>query len=379
MASSANAIGNPSEPGHPTNLSWGCDAVTGTTVKLQTASGQNSNVFPCFSNTTLGDLLEAEGVSWKSYAPSQNASGYQWNAYSAIDQIRNTSLWSQRVVDLTQFVTDAQNGNLPSVSWLVPDTVDSEHAPESTCVGENWTVQQINAIMQGPDWGSTAIFLTWDDFGGYYDHASPASPDYYGFGPRVPMIIISPYSRPATIVHTEYEFASVLKFIETRFGLTTLSDRDLEAADMTDAFDFTQTPLAPLVVTPRVCPSDGAVVTVGNKNVDFGSVRVGKSATLTRTLTNSGDTAANIASIVTGSPYTQTNTCGSILAANSSCTITFTFAPTKSQAQNSTATITDDASTTPQIYYLYGKGTSTAAEATPATQQKKSSDDDDDE
>jgi phospholipase C len=381
MATSANAIANPSEPTHPANPSWGCDAVTGTTVTLQDSTGVQTTVFPCFDNTTLGDLLESAGISWASYAPVQNTSGYLWNAYNAVNHIRNSSLWSERVVPSAQFVTDAQNGNLPAVSWLVPDVDDSEHPPASTCSGENWTVQQINAVMQGPDWATTAIFLTWDDFGGFYDNAAPTNPDYYGFGPRVPMIVISPYARPATIVHTEYEFSSVLKFIETRFGLPTLTDRDLEAADMTDAFDFTEAPLPALVLSPRTCPSDGAVVDLGNKNVVFGNVAVGKHASLTRTLSNIDDAALNITSFVTGSPYTQTNTCGSTVGAGAQCTITFTFAPTRAKEQDASATITDSASTSPQRYFLYGVGTSSAAGADSTTMQPKQEqreDDDDD-
>ncbi len=353
--------------------------MTGTTVTLQDSSGVQTSVFPCFDNTTLGDLLESAGISWSSYAPVQNASGYLWNAYNAVNHIRNSSLWSQRVMPVSQFVTDAQSGNLPAVSWLVPDVDDSEHPPASTCSGENWTVQQINAVMQGPDWATTAIFLTWDDFGGFYDNAKPTNPDYYGFGPRVPMIIISPYARPATVVHTEYDFSSVLKFIEIRFGLPTLTDRDSQAADMTDAFDFTQTPLPALVLSPRTCPSDGAVVDLGNKNVVFGNVKVGKSATQTRVLKNTGDAALNITSIVTGSPYKQMNTCGSSLAAGASCTFTFTFTPTKAKEQDASTRITDTASSSPQIYYLYGVGTSSAAGPASTSQPKQEQRDDDDD
>ena len=214
---------------------------------------------------------------------------------------------------------------------------------------------------------------------GFYDNAKPTNPDYYGFGPRVPMIIISPYARPATVVHTEYDFSSVLKFIEIRFGLPTLTDRDSQAADMTDAFDFTQTPLPALVLSPRNCPSDGAVVDLGNKNVVFGNVKVGKSATQTRVLKNIGDAALNITSIVTGSPFKQTNTCGSSLAAGASCTFTFTFTPTKAKEQDASTRITDSSSSSPQIYYLYGVGTSSAAGAASTSQPKQEERDDDDD
>ena len=379
MADGAEAIANPSEPGHPKFASWGCDAVAGTTVTLQNTSGKQSSVFPCFDNTTLGDLLESAGISWKSYAPVQNSSGYAWNTYDSINHIRNTSLWSERVVPLGNFVTDAQNGNLPAVSWLVADTANSDHAPSSVCTGENWAVQQINAIMQGPDWNTTAIFLTWDDFGGFFDNAVPNNSDYYGFGPRVPMIIVSPYSRAGTVVHTEYEFSSVLKFIENRFGLGNLTTRDLDASDMTDAFNFTQTPLPPLVINTRTCPSDGAIVDLGGDKVDFGNVVVGTSATLTRTMKNTGDASMTISSIVipSGAPYTQTNTCGSTVAAGAKCTFTFVFTPTKNATQNSTCTLTDTATSSPQIYSLYGAGVSSDAGGSPANSKLQQEPDDD--
>jgi phospholipase C len=380
MADGAETISNPNEPGHPQYGSWGCDAVTGTTVTLQNTSGKQSSVFPCFSNMTEADLLDAAGISWKSYAPAQHTSGYDWNTYSSSNQIRNSSLWAEHVVPYANFVTDAQNGNLPAVSWLVPNTANSDHPPDSVCTGENWTVQQINAVMQGPNWSSTVIFLTWDDFGGFYDDAVPANFDYYGFGVRVPMIIISPYSLAGHVVHTEYEFSSVLRFIETRFGLSNLTLRDLDAANMTDAFNFAQSPLPPLILSTRTCPSDGAIVDLGNDKVDFGNVVVGKSATLTRTMKNTGDATLNIDSIVipNGAPYTQTNTCGSTLVAGASCNFTFVFTPTKDATQNSTCSITDSATDSPQLYNLYGVGVPAAVGASPASQQKHSDDDDDD-
>jgi phospholipase C len=362
-ATSDEAISNPDEPGHPQYASWGCDAVAGTTVTLQDTTGKQSSVFPCFSNETEGDLLDAAGISWKSYAPVYNSSGYAWNTYDSISQIRNSSLWTEHVFPYTQFVTDAQNGNLPAVSWLVPDTADSDHAPSSVCTGENWVVQQINAVMQGPDWPTTVIFLTWDDFGGFYDPDPPTNPDYYGFGVRVPMIIISPYALGGTVVHTEYEFSSVLKFIETRFGLTNLTARDLDAANMTDAFNFKQSPLPSLVLDTRTCPSDGAIVNLGNSKVDFGDVIVGDSATLTRTMSNTGDAALDISEITIDSPYTQTNTCGSVLNPGASCTFTFTFTPTKDKEQDGKTWIYDNASSNPQLYYMYGAGTNSEAKA----------------
>jgi phospholipase C len=229
---------------------WGCDAPPGTTVPVLLPSGQLTAQFPCFDFTTLGDSLSAANISWRSYAPA----GSVWNAFDAIKHVRETSAWSQHVLPDTHFISDATSGQLPAVSWLVTTAAQSDHPPESLCQGENWTVQQINAVMQGPDWNSTAIFLTWDDYGGFYDHVPPPDLDAFGLGPRVPLIIISPYAKSGYISHTQYEFSSFLKFVETRYGLQSLTARDTNANDMTDSFNFSQTPQSPLVLSTRTCP-----------------------------------------------------------------------------------------------------------------------------
>ena len=357
-ADSAEITSNPTNPGHPKEPDWGCDADEGSTVTTTSTTGQKSTIFPCVDSETLGDLLEAAGISWKSYAASYNQDGYDWNTYNSINHIRNSSLWAQRVVDWSKFKTDAQNNNLPAVSWLTPNVYYSEHPSASVCNGENWTVDQINAIMNSSSWNSTVIFLTWDDFGGFYDPVYPPQPDYYGLGPRVPMLIISPFSLAGKVVHTQYEFASVLKFIERRFNLTNLTDRDTDAANMTDAFNFTQTPLPPLVLQQRTCPDDGAIVSIDNHNVDFGSVPIGTTApSQTRTITNTGDKTLNITSILpTASQYSSTNTCGKTLAANAKCTVTVTFTPDAVGSENGTVELTDDSTTNPQEINTFGTG-----------------------
>lgn len=178
---------------------WGCDSPAGAAVEVIDNNGSITEQYPCFDFQTLADSLEVAGISWKYYAPEQGESGYIWSTLDAIDHIRNSSLWSEHVVPYTEFVTDARNGQLPAVSWLVTTAPLSEHPPHSTCQGENWTVQQINAVMRGPDWNSTVIFLTWDDFGGFYDHVPPPNVDEFGFGPRVPLLIISPFVKKGFI------------------------------------------------------------------------------------------------------------------------------------------------------------------------------------
>jgi phospholipase C len=131
-------------------------------------------------------------------------------------------------VSPAQFVKDVNNDQLPGFSWLVPPGALTEHPSGSVCRGENWTVQQINAVMQSKAWSSTVIVLTWDDYGGFYDHVAPPAVDQLGYGFRVPMLIISPYAfakdDPGNphVGHTKLEFASVLKLAEQVFGLPSL-------------------------------------------------------------------------------------------------------------------------------------------------------------
>jgi phospholipase C len=249
---------------------WGCDDPKGTTVEERHSNGKVQNVFPCFSDfQTLGDLLSAQNISWKSYSPSFNKDGYEWNAYDAIQDIRNTKQWKLHFSDYSNFITDAASGNLPTVSWLVQPSSVSDHPPESICAGENWTVQQINAIMQNQSlWNSTAIFLTWDDFGGFYDHVvPPKGPNQkieYGF--RAPLIIISPYAKPHYVDNTFYSFPSMLKFTEKVLGLPSLGGLDQGASDMFKSFNFKQQPLPPLILQQRTCPT----YTQGNpSNIDW--------------------------------------------------------------------------------------------------------------
>ena len=238
---------------------WGCDAIPGTTVPIMDSNNVVSSTFPCFSATTLGELADSMGVSWKDYSGLAGSSGYIYNPYRSFSGVFNSSDWGTKVVDQSQFITDALSGKLPALSWLTPPSADTDHPPNSACVGENWTVQQINAIMQGPkdQWNSTVIFLTWDDFGGLYDHAPPPYRDQYGLGIRVPMIVISPWAIRG-VYHTEVEFASVLRFMEETFGIPSLGGADAVANDFQDAFSYTQRPLAPLVLKQRQCPRGSA-------------------------------------------------------------------------------------------------------------------------
>jgi phospholipase C len=206
--------------------------------------------WPCSEVETLPDLLEEEKVSWKYYT-----STFPYvNILRAIPHIRYGPMW-KKVPDQSTFIPDVEAGRLPAVSWVLPPGGESDHPDLGTplCPGENWTVRTINAIMRSPDWDSTAIFLTWDDFGGFYDHVPPPHVDIYGMGPRVPLIVISPYARRGFIFSEVSEFSSVLRFIEKLHGLPALTDRDRTANDLLGTFDFTQEPREPLILRERDC------------------------------------------------------------------------------------------------------------------------------
>ncbi|HEX8918005.1 MAG TPA: alkaline phosphatase family protein, partial [Chloroflexota bacterium] len=198
-ASSANAVDNPVGQ---TFHAWGCDAGQYSRVSaMDPKTGKNYEENPCFNLPTMADTFQSHHLSWKYYAPSQYQSGYIWSSFDAIKHIRFSSLWKTNVPSSTQFVTDVKTGHLPQVSWLVTNEQQSDHPPYSICVGQSWAVKQINAIMQSQYWKSTLIVLTWDDFGGFYDHVVPPVLDHISLGPRVPTILISPYARPHYIDH----------------------------------------------------------------------------------------------------------------------------------------------------------------------------------
>jgi len=364
-ANSGGVIGNPTNPQGLGVRSWGCDASSYTTVQVLTSSGRIVTRFPCFDFQTLADLAEKAGISWRYYAPSKGEGGYIWSALDAIRHIRNSSLWTTNVAKYTQFATDAANGNLPQVSWLVPNGPTSEHPPNSVCQGENWTVQQINAVMQGPDWNSSAIFLTWDDFGGFYDHVPPPGLDQFGLGPRVPMMVISPYAKHGYVSHVQYEFASVLKQIEEWFVLPNLGTRDAIANDFSDAFDFTQAPATPIVLPTRVCPTATPTATptpvsinlgIAPNPLNFGSVNVGSNQQETLTIVNRHRLPVQIGAVGVIGPFSAANRCPASLQPNSSCQMTVSFIPPAIGKQTGTVTITDNAFTSPQIVNLTGTG-----------------------
>ena len=185
--------------------------------------------------------------------------------FDGVQHIRMSDAWKNNVVDASSFDGDVDNGTLPSIVFLVDQDLNSEHPPFNICSGENWTVGHLNHVMQSPLWQKTAILMTWDDFGGWYDHVPPPvhygcdDQNPYGLGFRLPLIIVSPYTKPGSVYTRVSQHASIPKFIEKVFGLPSLASQDPAAQDgpdtddLTMAFDWSQAPQPPLVLPTRDC------------------------------------------------------------------------------------------------------------------------------
>ncbi len=216
-----------------------------------------------FSFASIVKLFNKTTLSWKYYVqtrpvpPGVRAGGVfypdpriysLWNPLPGFKAVRDNPSDMKHLVNLKEYYSDLTNGTLPEVSWIVPYFEDSEHPPAPIAEGMWHVTKLINALMKSPYWKDSVVFLTWDDYGGYYDHVPPPEVDAFGYGPRVPMIVISPYAKPSYIAHNTYDLTSVLKFIEVRWNLGHLTARDDRARGMFSAFDFNQTPNPPLVI-----------------------------------------------------------------------------------------------------------------------------------
>jgi phospholipase C len=223
-----------------------------------------------FAFAEITELLTSGKINWKYYVNRGKTAGAAdggvadvdsdettytfWNPLPAFPAVKNDPTQFSRLTDATQFYTDAQNGALPQVSWIIPNSTLSEHPPASVADGMNYVTGLVNAVMNSPEWNSTAILIAWDDWGGFYDHVDPPTVDKYGLGIRVPGLVISPYARQGYVDHKTYSFESWLRLIEERFGVNPMTGRDNTANDMTDAFDFTQQPRSAVLMNPAGSP-----------------------------------------------------------------------------------------------------------------------------
>jgi phospholipase C len=219
----------------------GCDSDSGSRVYTIDPYGvEGDEVFPCFDHPVLADELDKAGVSWKFY---QNGNGAGlWHSYDYIQHIRYGPDYKNVIFGSSNVITDIQTGNLAQVTWVMPSRDNSDHSGNDSTTGPSWVASIVNAVGQSQYWSSTAVFITWDDWGGWYDHVAPQIFNSYELGFRVPLIVVSPYAKTGYVSHTQHEFGSILKFTEETFGLPSLGYSDARADDLIDCFNFSKNP-----------------------------------------------------------------------------------------------------------------------------------------
>ncbi len=248
-------------PGYP----WGCDGGPSNYVgTLNSDRSYGNSEVACFGNSyassypTMGDSFDAAGLSWRFYASALYTDGDIWSAYQAIDHIRYGPDWTNNVISpQSQFFTDLSNGSLASATWITPTCAHSDHAGCGSYLGPDWVASIVDAVGRSKFWDTTAIFVYWDEWGGWYDHVAPPYEDYDGLGFRVPLLVISPYAKKKYVSHVQYEHGSVLRFIEDQFNLPRLSASDSRAnSPEADCFDFNQKPRKFRTFASRIHASD---------------------------------------------------------------------------------------------------------------------------
>jgi phospholipase C len=244
---------------------------------------------PDYAWTDLTYLLYKGNISWAYYVADgtqpdceddqmfcspkpQNAGTPQiWNPLPCFETVHQDNQLGN-IQTLDNFYAAAKNGELPAVSWITPNGKSSEHPPALISVGQSYVTGLVNAIMQGPDWNSTAIFLAWDDWGGFYDHVVPLTVDQNGYGLRVPGIVISPYAKKGYIDSQTLSFDAYVKFIEDDFlggqridpatdgrpdPRPDVRENEPQLGNLVQDFDFSQAPRSPMIlpINPNPVPA----------------------------------------------------------------------------------------------------------------------------
>jgi phospholipase C len=268
-------------PGHAIASGWGCDSMRVTKWrpvgggKLQkvpscipdpSLSKPNGGAFeptPVQQVPSIFDRLTAAGLSWTSYAAVSGEKGYGWSVCAPVASCLYTKQHSHVHPD-KRFIMDAQAGTLPDFSIITPgndNVFNSWHNGFSTTAGDNWLGKIARAVMNGPEWNSTVLFVTWDDCGCFYDQVPPpVAPDGQQEGPRLPLIIISPYAKHAYTDTTQASYAGVLAYTERTFGLAPLGIDDADAYPFTNAFNYSQKPLKPVHMVIRPIPKGDHII-----------------------------------------------------------------------------------------------------------------------
>ncbi len=227
-------------------------------VAGQDASYANAGAAAGVDVPTIFDELQAEGISWKYYVQGLTApeiaapTGYQKTMVPllAMPRVLGDPAMAARLTDVGQYFTDLESGKLPAVSY-VASTSSSEQPPQDPSKGEAFVRTLINALTQSAEWSTSAVILTWDDAGGWYDHVAPPAIAGGGgrLGLRVPALLISPYSRAGTVVSNRMDTTSILRFIEQNWNLVPLTARDASSTSLGVGLDLARRPIPPRVST----------------------------------------------------------------------------------------------------------------------------------
>ncbi|HEX4013023.1 MAG TPA: alkaline phosphatase family protein [Candidatus Cybelea sp.] len=288
----SNPNGSESLIDNPTLMPWGCDSGPPAATELITTAGKYltngpfpcSNKFPSYASgnyQTMRDLLDSAKISWKYYSPCFSASpgsccppsdsckgnsGATLNAFDVIYPVRYGAEWGTNVsMPETNIFSDISGGTLPGVSWVIPEDKNSDHPGDNLQgkedLGPEWVASVVNAVGESRYWKSSVVIVIWDDWGGFYDNAKPPFQDNYGgLGFRVPMLVVSPYDRTGAgkngglVSHTQYEFGSILKFIEDTFNLGSLGTTDQRSTSIGNVFSYGQHPRAFHSITSSLGP-----------------------------------------------------------------------------------------------------------------------------
>ena len=241
----AENVGGALLPGRHSFGRSACGGLPGQSVQLIGPAGDESREqFPCFEHLTLMDLLDHQQLSWRYYSTQVSWESAIWTAPNAIFHLRYSADWAKVIPSPLQVLRDISNGDLATVSWVTPRGQDSDHPSLNLGSGPSWVAALVNAIGNSRYWSNTAIFVVWDDWGGWYDHVAPPIYNSYEYGFRVPLIVVSPYAKPHYVTHAQHDFGSILRFIEENFDMPSLGYADARADDLSDCFDFDQKPLA---------------------------------------------------------------------------------------------------------------------------------------
>jgi phospholipase C len=222
---------------------------TANSVNLHPKDNNLAYLIPNQTNPTIGDRLSDKGVSWAWYSGGWNEAvagkadptfTYHHQPFVYFKRYaEGTKERKEHLKDETEFLAAAKNGTLPAVSFVKPIGLENEHPGESTIKGgESHAVDLVKAVLDGPNGKDAVIIITYDENGGFWDHVAPPVIDKWGPGTRIPALIISPFAKKGYVDHTNYETVSILAFIEKRWKLEPLNDRDKNADPLSHAFDF---------------------------------------------------------------------------------------------------------------------------------------------